>query len=485
MALLCVAAAALAGAAAPKDGTLTALLNEMRSVNGGLSAAHVVSTAPSTAAGVESTLHADVQGVRYVLSHCSGKVCLGTYFDGLHLYSVNINDTALPRTEEPQPYLRALRIVSTLAFLDPAFTRNGGTVSDGGTVLWHGKRLRKIFVADKASVPMIVFVDPASGLVAGAQDVNADNWYAMRDYRRVGAFELPFEVDRNGQPLEMYDTRRIVPGPLQVPRGIGAASLATGSPAGMPLDPQSVTPLGTCTIAGVSVRCLIDSGNSAMSMSLELAERLGLQPQGMLHVAGLGNYATEVVRAGPLQMGNVRFGDADYVVLPDIHRYGYDLVVGADVLASIPVTIDYGRHALYFGNHDPQGRAGTTVPLHFQNFVPVVDVRLGDLASSLAVDTGDQSTINLGYDYYEQHPGIFKVTKSAGVSGVGGQSTELLGEIPAVHVGSLTAQNQQIGATETLKGTADGHLGAGFLSQYDVVLDYPHQLLRLVPVTPQ
>lgn len=479
--LLCVFAVLAAGAAPARNPALSSLLAHMRAVNGGLYRAHIVSRSPHIVDGAPATLQADVQGLRFLLQQCMGTVCLGTFFDGQRLYSVNINDTALPRSPAPEAYLRALRLLGTLQFLAPDFEAHGGRVYDGGTMILDGKRVRRIFVSDKIATPMVVYVDPKTGLVVGAQDVNHSAFYRMNDYRRVGPFLLPFEIDRNGQPLEKYSTRRIAPGDLQAPRGITAS--ASGSPAGMPLEPQSVTPQGTCKIHNVSVRCLIDSGNSAMSMSLELAEQLGLQPVGMLHVAGLGDYATEVVRTGPLQMGNVNFGDANYVVLSDIHRYGYDLVIGADVLASIPVTIDYSRHALFFGNQLPMNE-GTTVPLEFVNFVPVVNVTLGDHPTALAIDTGDQSNINLAYDYYEHHPDIFQATKSANVTGVGGTSVEMIGEISSVRIGTLSAGNQQIGTTKTLKGTADGHLGAGFLSQYRVVLDYAHERMRLLPADP-
>jgi hypothetical protein len=478
-AVLCALMMALS-APSPSPG-LSALIRHMRDVNGGLYDAHIVSTSPDVTDPSASVIRTAVQGLRFKLEECTGKVCLGTYFDGRRLYSLNINDTALPRSQTAEAYLRALRILGTLAFLSPDFTAEGGAVYDGGMVTWNGKRVHKIFVSDKIATPMIVYVDPKTYLVYGAQDIDRDASYLMREYRRVGAFELPFEIDRDGVPLERYTSRVVAPGNLEPPHGISAS--ASGTPAGMPLDPQSVTPLGTCTIEGLPVKCLIDSGNSAMSMSLELAERLGLQPVGMLHVAGLGAYATEVVRAGPLQMGNARFGDANYIVLSDIRRYGYDLVIGADVLASIPVTIDYAKHALYFGNQEP-APTGTTVPLQFENFVPVVSVALNDRESSLAIDTGDQSTINLGYDYYQRHPDLFHATRTENVSGVGGSSVELIGEIAKVQIGTLTAENQQIGTTKTLKGTADGHLGAGFLSQYKVVLDYAHERMRLLPATP-
>jgi hypothetical protein len=452
----------------------------MRAINGGLWNVHISSTSPRTVDGVPMILDTQAQGLQYVLSQCSGRACLGTYFDGDHLFSVNINGTALPRAPDTQPpYLRALRIIGTLDFLSPAFTKTGGHIDDGGWVTFDGRRCRRIYISESKAVPMIVYVDPQNALVAGARDVNGDATYFMRDYRRVGAFMLPYDIEGASAPVERYITRSIVPEPLQIPRGLTPSISAT--PAGMPLDPQSVTPLGTCTIAGVQAKCLIDSGNSAMSMSLELAEQLHLPPIGMMHIAGLGDYATEVVRTGPLQMGNVRFGDANYVVLSDIHRYGYDLVLGADVLANMPITIDYARHALYFGGQTPPSAQGTTVALNFQNFVPVVDVRLGDVPAALAVDTGDQSNINLAYEYYMQHSSLFRATKTEQVAGVGGYSDELIGEIPNVQIGTLTAENQQIGTTRMLKGTANGHLGAAFLSKYRITLDYAHKLLHLLP----
>lgn len=480
--VLCVLAAlpALASAQPVAPVSLPQLLNRMREVNGGLWNVHMSSTSPHTVDGEQAILDTEAQGLRFLLSQCNGKVCLGTYFDGERLYSVNINGTSLPRSPEPEAYLRGLRIIGTLAFLAPDFKEKGGRIDDGGWVTFEGKRCRRIIIADDIAMPMAVFVDPESGLVTGAQDVNGDATYAMRDYRRVGEFMLPFDIERNGAPLEQYISRKIVGDPLEAPHGL--TPVIGAAPAGMALDPYSTTPIGTCKIAGINARCLIDSGNSALSMSEELANQLKLDPIGMMAISGLGHYATGVVRAGPLQMGNVTFGDADYVVLSDIHPYGYDLVIGADVLASMPVTIDMAKHALLFGEENAVADT-TQVPLAFQNFVPVVSVTLGELPTSLAVDTGDQSNINLAFQYYLQHPHLFRPTKSVLVSGVGTHSEELIGQIASVRIGGLTAENQEIGTTKALIGTADGHLGAAFLSKYRVTLDYAHQLLRLLPKT--
>ncbi len=478
--LLCVLAALPMGAA--PSAPLSGLLAHMRSVNDGLFNAYIVSTSRRVVDGEDSILKTQMQGLAFLLQQCTGSVCLGTYFNGERLFSVNINGTALPRSPQPEAYLRGLRILASLQFLSADFIAGGGGITDGGYATFNGRRCRKIFISDRVAIPMIVYVDPQTWLVSGAQDVDGNATYTMRDYRKVGRFQIPFEIDRNGIGLEVYASRTVEDGSLAAPHAV-TAELGP-PPAGMQLDPHSTTPLGNCTIGGVNVRCLIDTGNSAMSMSLELAEQLGLKPVGMLRVAGLGDYATEVVRTGPLQMGNVRFGDLNYIVLSDIHRYGYDVVVGADVLASMPVTIDYTRHAIFFGGETPADLAGTTIGLEFQNFVPVVNVTLDSNPTSLAIDTGDQSSINLAYDYYQRHPDLFNPTTTESVSGVGGNSIEYIGEIAIVRIGTLTAQNQQIGTTKTLKGTANGHLGAGFLSQYRIVLDYAHENMRLYPMKP-
>ncbi len=67
-------------------------------------------------------------------------------------------------------------------------------------------------------------------------------------------------------------------------------------------------------------------------MSAELASRLGAPVVGTYHVRGLGGYTTQVVRAGPLRVGNATYPEAYYAVFNDLRRYGYDVVLGADAL---------------------------------------------------------------------------------------------------------------------------------------------------------
>lgn len=451
----------------------------MRQVSGDVYTAHIASTAALTVDGQAATQQTDTQGLRFLLRQCSGAVCPGTYFDGERLYGVTINNTALPRAAPADAYMRALRIVGQLAFLAPDFAEGGGRVIDGGAVTFGSCRCRRLYVADPIATSMEVYVDPRTWLVAGARSVGSGPVYTMRDYRRVGKYLLPFQIDRDRVPIEQYTTRNVVATPLEPPQGLVVQLPAR--PASVTLDPVSVTPDTTCTLGGISVRCLFDTGNSGLAMSLELAEQLNLNPIGVFNVRGLGNYATEVVRTGPLQIGSVRFGDAEYVVLSDIHRYGYDLVLGADVLATEPLSIDYGRHTIAFGVDSALTEAGQSIDLNFENFVPVVSVSLAGQAAQLAVDTGDQSNINLADDFYTRHSTLFTPTHTENVSGIGGDSVELMGSIPFLQIGTVTTGPQVIGTTRTLKGTANGHLGAGFLSKFRVLLDYGRGRMELLP----
>lgn len=453
----------------------------MRQINGGLYAAHVASTAAVTVDGQAATQQTDTQGLRFLLRQCSGAVCPGTYFDGERLYGVTINGTALPRPDLSDAGMRALRIVGSLDFLSPVFGRDGGTIQDGGTVTAGTCVCRRLIVTDPKAAPMEIYVDTHTWLVAGARPAGIGPVYTMRDYRRVGTYMLPFRIERNGIPIEQYATRSVLASTLQPPQGLSVQFAS--KPATVQLDPASSTPDAECTLGGVTVRCLFDTGNSGLAMSLELAEQLNLNPVGVFNVRGLGSYATEVVRTGPLQIGGARFGDAEYVVLSDIHRYGYDLVLGADVIAAAPMTIDYAHHALSFNVDDLQPDPARTVKLIFDNFVPVVDVTLSGQPARLAVDTGDQSTINLADEFYSLHPDLFKPTRQQSVGGIGGDSVEFIGTIPSLQIGPLSTGPQTIGTTKTLRGTANGHLGAGFLSNFAVMLDYARERMELGPKT--
>lgn len=476
--LLCAIALGTLGANR-NESDVVQLLERMRAAAGPVWQTHFVSVSRLTLGGEQNVVSSDSEGLRILVRHCTGELCNGSYFDGEHLYSVNMNGTTLARSLEPEPFLRSLRLVASLEFLSPSFISHGGRIGAAGSGSFEGKLYRTIVVGGVNAVPMRLYVNPQSALIRLAREADGSETFEYRAYRRVGLFLLPFEVLHDGQVFERYDDQAAVSSAFQPPHG--PLPYFSGASEAIPTDPRAVTPIVDCSVGGIAVRCLVDTGNSGLSMSSELASQLAAPVVGTYQVRGLGGYSTQVVRAGPLHVGNATYPEAYYGVLTDLRRYGYDVVIGADILAATGVEIDWGSHVIRLAT--PVGRSGITVPLSFENSVPVVSVGLGSIETMLAVDTGDESNINLAYEFYAKHPGLFNATQRRFVSGIGGSSVELIGEIPAVTIGDYRTGPQRIGATQTLHGTAFGHLGAAFLQQFIVQLNYAAAELRLVPRT--
>jgi hypothetical protein len=458
--------------------SLAHLLEAMRSASGPVWQANLTERSQLVEGGVATIVKTTSLGLRYTEYSCDAALCEGTYFSGDRLYDININGTALPAAKGDAPYVRGLRSVESLHFLSSEFAGNGGRIEDAGSSVVAGVKLRHLIVTDGNATPFDVFVDPETQRVRMFRDVAGNATFEYRDYRTVDDIvTLPFLLLRNGTPVQTYYERDLADEEFAPPRGLIPAF--SGPPAPIATDPDAAVPVFPCSLGGVQTTCLLDSGNSGLSISSELAARLNARVVGSFRVSGLGDYRTVVVRAGPLQVGNATFPDANYVELREIHGFGYDVVLGADVLAASSVTLDLGRHTMVLGTGPPAG--AVAVPLTFSDFVPVVSVELGSTPTELAVDTGDESTINLSYAFYTAHTNLFTATELRHVDGVGGSAVEVLGTIGSVRVGDLLLRSQRIGATQTMQGTAYGHLGAGFLSNFIVTFDYNGDMVRFSP----
>ncbi|HEV7180296.1 MAG TPA: aspartyl protease family protein [Candidatus Baltobacteraceae bacterium] len=478
LALLCALAVTMLGAAAPES--LPQLLDRMRERGGPVWRAHMISASALTIDNRVANVRSDSEGLPFSTYQCRQQLCTGTYFDGERVFSININGTALPQSDGGDAFLRAERTIATHAFLDPAFVDNGGEITDDGWTTIEGTRYRTLLVANTASMAMEVLVDPATAYIRFIRDVNGDATIEYRDYRRIDpGLALPFLVLRDGAVMERYDSRATASGSFDGPRGLQPTF--QGAPVAVAMDASRSIPLFPCTVGGVATTCLLDTGNSGLSISQELSAQLRARAVGQMQVAGLGEYAAQVVRAGPLAVGNATFPIANYTVLRDIHRFGYDVVLGADVLAATRIELDATQHRITFDAAMQRGEV--SVPLHFEDFVPTLVVQLGNVGAQLALDTGDESNINLSYDFYSEHRDLFSATEQRAVNGVGGSSVELIGTIPDVRIGTLDAREQPIGTTAMLHSTAYGHLGAAFLGQFNIILDYARRRVDFAPST--
>jgi hypothetical protein len=474
-ALSCFIATLGFAAADDSPGALQALLARVSAATGPAFDTHLRGSA---VAGPDRTV-IESQGPRSLVRRCQRQFCSGVYLDGETVWQFDLNDTAVPYESE-DPRRVTVRAIESAAFAAPGFASAGGRLSAKASLqLADGRTVQRVAVTAPQGATLDALIDPRSALVQGVrgQDVEID--YA--DFRKVGDLMLPYEVT-SGTSVLRFDERSVETAPLSAPRGLVPA--IAGGRSVVPFvdtDRPAVDPIVECSLGGERVPCLFDTGNSGVSISLELAERLHLEPlPGSMQIRGLGAYETGLVKGPELHVGDAIYPPAYYAVLHDMHAYGYDLVLGADVFAHALVTIDYAARKLTL---EPEAKAAQTggLAIAFEDFLPVAKVKLGSLEVRLAIDTGDESSFNIAQDLYARHPEIFAAQSSARVAGIGGTGEELQGTIPRAEFGGYTLLNQQIGATNRVLPAAQGHLGSGALAHFSVTFDYAHRRVGLVP----
>jgi hypothetical protein len=485
LALLLAASVAPAAGDAP-GGDLDALLARVREASGAPYAHHIVSRFKDVEAGRSYDVEVETDGYRLLVHRCRTVVCDGVYFDGERAFDLNLNDTALPRgSANDVKEERTLRAVDTLAFTAPDFHATGGAVAELADVRHEGRALRRVAVSTSGGGAIDVLIDGETARVIATAQGDGKVVDEFRDFRKVGTLTLPFEIWHADERERLYDTREVSDAPFVAPAGVAPAFAGAVAPIAIqspPGDrpgslPQPVVP---CAFGGIRVLCLVDTGNSSLGISLELAERLGVEPSGEYVVAGLGNYVTGIVSAGPLRVGNATYPPAKYVVLHDLHDYGYDVVLGTDAFAHATITLDYARATIAFA--PPGGTTqGTAIPLRFQDFVPIVHAQLGAFDALLAVDTGDEAAINVSKSYYDAHPALFVPSGTREVSGIGGEGEQVVGMLQTVRIGTFEVLQQPIAATASAIETASGHVGSAFLSNFAVIFDYASARFSLVP----
>jgi hypothetical protein len=426
----------------------------------------------------------ELEGTRRFLQHCEGLACHGLFTDGQRSFETDSNGTAVPGGGSLSLFDTSLQGVLLEEFADPGFRTQGGSIALLEPAESNGTTYPRMRVSVRLGSPVDVTIDPHTYLVTSVEDPRHRVTFVYPSER--GALPaLPSQIVWAGRNAwtQHFSEWAIVDGPLALPPGLVPVFAGPDTIAKMlPTGRGPVMPVVECTIGGHTVTALLDTGDSNIAMSLELAEELGVEPSGgALAIHGIGQYATGLASGPGFAIGAVAFPAAKFALLHDIHRYGYDLVLGADVFAHVRVTLDYAKQEVRFSPASDVVAPKDALQIHFENFIPVAQAWLGATPAALALDTGDEASVNLAGDFYARNPSLFAPTASLLVSGVGGNSTQLIGTIPSVTLARFEVRRQKIGATKGLNATADGHLGSGFLAHFITTFDYAHARVELVP----
>ncbi len=417
--------------------------------------------------GGRETIDLDVADTRRLERTCMAGLCTGTWFDGRQQSRFGINGTPLPESAAGDASERTFAAIASTAFGEAGFGAAGGTV-----VMLPDRRdgLLRFRVSAPEGAELVAVADAVTRRLLSVETPEGTPFRSL--VATVGA-GIVLYADR------AYDRVTIAAAddPLVPPAGPAVSVIDSGR-----LDAQSpLLPIVPCRVEQRAARCLLDSGTSPSAVTLGFAEALDREPHGRIEIAGLTTYTTGVVDAGPVTLGGARFERLALAVIPASRIDTFDVILGADVLAELRLTVDAARHQIGVASSE-RATGGTAIPLTFRDGVPYLDVRLAgrDRSEAMLLDTGDAGTLSIGYDEYRDHPETFEVRAAGAASGAAGPATSALeGVVAHATIGGEANDALPISA---VRGQHVGHVGYGFAARCaPFVLDLGRRRAECVP----
>jgi hypothetical protein len=244
-------------------------------------------------------------------------------------------------------------------------------------------------------------------------------------------------------------------------------------------------------------RMVCDTGGVNL-VSPEVAQRLGLEPEGTIQARGAGEASQDVslVKVKSLQLGAATLENQLFVVFPlggftKISGAPFDGLVGYEVFKRFVVTLDYDRRQLELTQ--PSAFAydgpGPVVPFEFKGRVPQVDGEIDGLEGKSTSDTGSRVSLDLLGPFVEKNGLRAKYAPTVeGVTGwgVGGPVRAQVTRATLLELGSVSIPAPVTMLSRQKAGVfADayvaGNVGAGVLKRFRVIFDYQRQRLIFEP----
>jgi predicted aspartyl protease len=251
------------------------------------------------------------------------------------------------------------------------------------------------------------------------------------------------------------------------------------------------------------LKMILDTGMSGPVTVLfhgETGRELGLTYGQQVSLCGAGGkeQKTGIMAAGvTLSLAGLELSQQTLVVMDESRRtsrWTLDGVIGKSIFDSYAVEIDYEKSIItvYDPRHFEVNPKSKAIPLLFRmglSFVEAV-VNLngeGDIPVKLVVDTGGRHDLLLNTGSRKK---IFPPKHSIkGMIGIGlqGEVSGTYGRVSRLRVGEFVfrdlitkfpAEDSNVGIPAHL---ADGNLGGGTLSRFNVIFDYPHKQMFLTP----
>jgi PDZ domain/Aspartyl protease len=246
---------------------------------------------------------------------------------------------------------------------------------------------------------------------------------------------------------------------------------------------------------------ILDSGGGRGAvLDAALFRRLGLVSTAESQERGAGESTQRALH------GTLKALAVDDFRIPNLSVIGLDLaplagvigfpqldgVLGDDLFRRYVVYVNYQRNELQIESprHFRIPRGGLVVPIRlYQNFIPVATGSVDGIPGSIAIDLGDRSALTLFGPFWMAHR-IDEVDGPAYDAmtgyGIGGPINAKLTRVRELKFGQISVANpvtrlslQQRGAFADSK--IAGSVGGAILSRFEVIFDYPHGRIILIP----
>ena len=387
---------------------------------------------------------------------------------------------------------------------DPAGMTCLSDVSEDGRVL------RRMRIAPHGGRAVTVWVDPVARVVVRTQeqapmDLETTHYGA---YRETAGLLLPYEIietdgvaaDTVERSIRTYRITRTVRAAdfAQPPDSTNQRFAGGRSSTEVAIDVSFGSPVVNAYVNGHGpLPFILDTGGHAI-LTADAAKELGVTGRGggASGGAGEGTITEQYARVRSLRIGDAEITDFPMFVIP----YGKDFsdrgpgvpplagILGLEVFERFAVTVDYVHHRLFL--RTPQSyapRAGdATVPLLFQDDMPLAYATADGARGLFGIDTGNSGPIYLFGDYL-RHYGFFArytngvAGRSSGSGGAVRSSTHRLRELD---FGGLSMHDFVAGFVVQQRGsfssrTEAGNLGHDVLAQFTVTTDYARGAMYL------
>ncbi len=372
----------------------------------------------------------------------------------------------------------------------------------------RGRHYAVVSATPPGGVAIELWFDAQSHLLASMRRAlpTHEETVTYEDYRTVDGVQLPFKVTTDEDDPNALDIVQVTHYKLSPKTNDSAFArpipaddtTVTGGKVTIPIDFDGEITFDAMIDGKGPFAFILDTGGHNI-LTPEAAKLLGvkLEGSGVTGGAGEGTLPEQYAKIDTLQIGGVTMKDQRFFIIPMGNHFAdrgakpaLAGLLGVEIFERLATRIDYVGRTMTF---EPVGAyrhtgPGTTVPISFQEDIPLVPATLDGHPGVFAIDTGNAGSLVVQHVWADKI-GIGEKMR-AGVSlssfGAGGESKNFASRVDTLTLGDTTLRgligriaNDRKGAfASTVEA---GNIGNEVLPSFIVTFDYGREQMWLEP----